>query len=96
MAQIYDKFRKEILTNLNPNQVEAMAKYKPGRYTLPADVEDVEEDVDEVVDEKVPDNSDIDATRGAIELADEKGIDLNALYQGERILQKDVQNYLDE
>ena len=41
------------------------------------------------------DNSSVDATSGAKELADESGIDLDKLYQGERINKRDVQNHID-
>ena len=112
MAQIYDKYRKQVLDNLPTKQVQAMAKYKPGRYILPAEVEDVEEEFEfpepnptfgKITETDVKDdsnggvdNSNVDATRGAIALANEHGIDLNELYQGERILKQDVQNFINE
>lgn len=89
MARIYDKYR-EIDIEVPAKQAEIMAKHRPDRYVLPTEVEEEVNENDEI------DNSEVDATRGAINLADEHGIDLKELYTGERINKSDVQNYLDE
>ncbi len=47
------------------------------------------------IDKSEIDNSEVDATRGAVKLADENGINLNDIYEGERINKQTVQNYID-
>ena len=102
---IYDKYMDRII-DIPKRQAEIMLKYKPGRYIRPAEVNDVElegeptkvADLPTKVDslptkvDKQPANT-IDATKGAIEAAEELGIDLSELPVEGRITKSDVINF---
>lgn len=95
---IYDKYMDRII-DIPKRQAEIMLKYKPGRYIQPTEVNDVEpageptgQTGQPAKGDKQPANT-IDATKGAIVLAEELGIDLSDLSVEGRITKSDVINF---
>ena len=93
---IYDKYMDRMI-DIPKRQAEIMLKYKPGRYIRPAEVNDVEPQPTKpsgqpTMDDKQPTNT-IDATKGAIEAAEELGIDLSDIPVEGRITKSDVINF---
>jgi|SRR5690625_270072 len=100
---IYDKYMDRII-DIPKRQAEIMLKYKPGRYIRPAEVNDVEPQPTKPRGEptkvdSLPTKGDkeptkpIDATKGAIEAAEELGIDLSDIPVEGRITKSDVTNF---
>lgn len=95
---IYDKYMDRII-DIPKRQAEIMLKYKPGRYIRPTEVNDVEpageptgQPEQPTKGDKQPTNA-INATKGAIEAAEELGIDLSDLSVEGRITKSDVINF---
>lgn len=102
---IYDKYMDRMI-DIPKRQAEIMLKYKPGRYIRPAEVNDVEPpgvptgqpgQPTKPIGEPAKDDSlptkPIDATKGAIEAAEELGIDLSDIPVEGRITKSDVTNF---
>lgn len=84
---IYDKNLERTL-DIPKRQAEIMLRYKPHRYVKASEVRDVSDSKP-----TKPADEPVDATKGAIEAAEELGIDLSDLSVEGRITKSDVINF---